>query len=44
MQGQPTLVGTSNAARDVQAQKRLWEVSEQLTGIRFVLEDVPQAA
>ena len=44
VQGQPTLVGTSNAARDAQAQRRLWEVSEQLTGIRFVLEDVPQAA
>ncbi len=44
MQGRPTLVGTSNAARDVQAQRRLWEVSEQLTGIRFVFEDVPQAA
>ena len=44
MQGRPTLVGTSNAARDAQAQRRLWEVSEQLTGIRFVLEDVPQAA
>ena len=43
MQGHPTLVGTTNAARDAAAQRRLWEVSEELTGIRFVLE-VPQAA
>jgi hypothetical protein len=44
VQGRPTLVGTSNAARNAQAQRRLWEVSEQLTGIRFLLEDIPQAA
>ena len=42
-QGAPTLVGTANAARDLQAQRRLWDASEELTGIRFVL-DVPQPA
>jgi len=44
MQGAPTLVGTTNAARDAAAQRRLWEVSEELTGIRFAFEDVAQAA
>ena len=44
MQGAPTLVGTTNAARDASAQRRLWEVSEELTGIRFAFEDVAQPA
>ncbi len=43
MRGSPKLVGTTNAARDVQAQKRLWEESERLTGIHFVFEGVAQA-
>ncbi len=33
-----------NAARDAAVQRRLWEVSEELTGIRFAFEDVPQPA
>ncbi len=43
-QGAPTLVGTAGAARDAAVQRRLWEVSEELTGVRFAFDDVPQAA
>ena len=33
--GYPRVVGTSAAARDPQAARRLWEISEELTGVRF---------
>jgi len=35
--GAPKLVGRSSAARDANLARRLWEVSEQLTGVRFPL-------
>ena len=35
MRGHPTLVGTSDAARDPETARRLWQVSEELTGVRF---------
>ncbi len=35
--GAPKLVGRSDAARDVGAARRLWDVSEELTGVRFPL-------
>ena len=34
MRGAPTLVGVSKAAADPESQRRLWEVSEELTGVR----------
>ncbi|MFI9341180.1 oxidoreductase [Streptomyces sp. NPDC052773] len=37
MRGAPTLVGRSAAASDPVAARRLWEVSEELTGVRFPL-------
>jgi hypothetical protein len=33
--GAPKLVGRSAAAQDADVARRLWEVSEQLTGVRF---------
>jgi NAD(P)-dependent dehydrogenase (short-subunit alcohol dehydrogenase family) len=36
--GNPKLVGSSSAARDQQTARRLWEVSEELTGVRYELE------
>lgn len=36
--GAPKLVGRSAAARDAEAAYRLWQVSEQLTGVRFPLQ------
>src|SRR5579863_1269639 len=33
--GHPTRVGCSAAAQDTASAKRLWEVSEQLTGVRY---------
>jgi hypothetical protein len=36
--GHPTLVGRSAAARDAETARRLWELSEELTGVRFPLE------
>ena len=33
--GYPKLAGSSAAARDEETARRLWEVSEQLTGVRF---------
>ena len=36
MRGHPQIVGTSEAARDESAAAKLWEVSEALTGVRFV--------
>jgi NAD(P)-dependent dehydrogenase (short-subunit alcohol dehydrogenase family) len=35
--GAPKLVGRSAAARDAEVAHRLWEVSEELTGVRFGL-------
>jgi len=37
MRGQPKLVERSDAAKDTAVARRLWEVSEQLTGVRFPL-------
>jgi NAD(P)-dependent dehydrogenase (short-subunit alcohol dehydrogenase family) len=41
--GAPKLVERSAAARDMDVARRLWDVSEQLTGVRFGL-DAPIAA
>jgi hypothetical protein len=35
MRGAPTLVGRSSAASDPVAARRLWTVSEELTGVTF---------
>jgi len=35
--GHPRLVGCSAAAKDTEAARRLWGVSEELTGVRFAL-------
>jgi len=35
--GYPTLVGRTAAASDVEMAKRLWTLSEELTGVRFPL-------
>ncbi|AGS66887.1 dehydrogenase [Streptomyces collinus Tu 365] len=40
MRGAPTLVGRSPAAADPSAARRLWTVSEELTGIAFPLSAV----
>ncbi len=40
--GHPTLVGRSDAARDAEVARRLWERSEELTGVSFPLQ--PAAA
>jgi NAD(P)-dependent dehydrogenase (short-subunit alcohol dehydrogenase family) len=40
--GHPTLVGRSSAARDAETARKLWDLSEELTGVRFPLE--PAAA
>ena len=37
MWGRPTKVGCSAAAQDAASAKRLWEVSEQLTGVHYPL-------
>ena len=39
--GHPKLVGRSDAARDAETARRLWELSEQLTGVTFPLEPAP---
>lgn len=39
MRGYPKRVDTSGAAKDAQAGRWLWEVSERLTGVRFGLLD-----
>jgi NAD(P)-dependent dehydrogenase (short-subunit alcohol dehydrogenase family) len=41
--GHPTLVGRSAAARDADTARRLWELSEELTGVSFPLRQ-PVAA
>lgn len=38
LRGSPTLVGRSAKASDLATARRLWEVSEQLTGISFELD------
>jgi NAD(P)-dependent dehydrogenase (short-subunit alcohol dehydrogenase family) len=43
LRGYPRKVGSSAASRDADAARRLWEVSEQLTGTRYALA-VPHAA
>ncbi len=35
--GPAKLVGRSSAAQDMDVARRLWEVSEELTGVRFPL-------
>jgi hypothetical protein len=35
--GHPHLVGMSGAAKDEEAARRLWEASEELTGVTFAL-------
>ncbi|GAB2869397.1 oxidoreductase [Streptomyces deserti] len=40
MRGRPTLVGRTRAASDPAAARRLWRVSEELTGARFPLAGV----
>ena len=35
--GHPKLVGRSGAARDADTARRLWELSEELTGVSFPL-------
>jgi hypothetical protein len=35
--GHPKLVGRSGAARDTETAARLWELSEELTGVAFPL-------
>jgi NAD(P)-dependent dehydrogenase (short-subunit alcohol dehydrogenase family) len=35
--GAPKLVGRTSAAKDVDVARRLWDVSEELTGVRFPL-------
>ena len=37
MRGRPKLVGRSGAAKDADVARRLWDVSEELTGVRFPL-------
>ncbi len=37
MRGKPKLVGRSKAARDADVARRLWDASEELTGVRFPL-------
>ena len=36
MRGHPRIVGMSRVARDPAAQRRLWEISEAATGVRFL--------
>jgi NAD(P)-dependent dehydrogenase (short-subunit alcohol dehydrogenase family) len=35
MRGHPTLVAPTSAARDPETARRLWQVSEEMTGVRF---------
>jgi hypothetical protein len=35
--GHPVLVGSTSASKDRQAARRLWEVSEELTGVTYAL-------
>jgi hypothetical protein len=42
--GPAKLVGRSSAAEDADVARRLWDVSEQLTGVRFPLAAAAAAA
>ena len=42
MRGAPQLIGRSAAAKDPELARRLWAVSEQLTGVRFPLQPASQ--
>jgi NAD(P)-dependent dehydrogenase (short-subunit alcohol dehydrogenase family) len=42
--GAPKLVGRSSAASDMETARRLWDVSEQLTGVSFPLTAQPDPA
>jgi NAD(P)-dependent dehydrogenase (short-subunit alcohol dehydrogenase family) len=42
--GAPKLVGRTSAAKDMDVARRLWDVSEKLTGVRFPLEQTASAA
>jgi NAD(P)-dependent dehydrogenase (short-subunit alcohol dehydrogenase family) len=44
MRGYPTLVSPTRAARNPQTARRLWGVSEQLTGVHFDFSRVPTTA
>jgi len=44
MRGKPTLVKATRAARDEDVAARLWEISEQLTDVRFAFAHEPVAA
>jgi hypothetical protein len=41
MRGAPQLIDRSDAARDPHPTRRMWDTSEQLTGVRFPLQPVP---
>jgi NAD(P)-dependent dehydrogenase (short-subunit alcohol dehydrogenase family) len=41
--GAPKLVGRTDAANDAGVARRLWEVSEELTGVRFPLDALAEA-
>jgi NAD(P)-dependent dehydrogenase (short-subunit alcohol dehydrogenase family) len=43
MRGRPKLVTPARAARDEQVAERLWEVSEELTGVHFALSGAEAA-
>jgi NAD(P)-dependent dehydrogenase (short-subunit alcohol dehydrogenase family) len=43
MRGKPKLVGRSKAAKDADVARRLWDASEELTGVRFPLGLVEEA-
>jgi hypothetical protein len=40
--GAPVLAGRSSAAKDADAARRLWDVSEDLTGVTFPLGTIRQ--
>ena len=42
MRGAPMLIGRSATAQNADLVRRLWAVSEQLTGVRFPLQPVPE--
>ena len=42
--GFPRRVGTTKSARDPKAARRLWEVSEELTGVRYEFPTEARAA
>ena len=45
MRGDPTIVNATRAARDPETARRLWDISEQLTGVHFAFAgDAAQAA